>query len=345
MKSLVLIVSIVLMAIVISFATLSAQTECSALAEQAVRVVQTTCTGVGGNEACYGYASVEAEFDPASEPPPFDESGHVASISDIRHLQTLPFAPDLNEWGIALMQVQPNLPDALPGQFITFLLFGAVELDRSADSSEQPMSAFRLQTGVQGVRCQNASTDGLLIRTPHGAGRVAFTINGVHVSVGSTILFEAGVGAEMKVSVLEGMIDVSSGGAMQTVVSGWSVVVPMNDAMQPAGVPGVPTPFNADDYLLPLALLDTADTPSQTAITIPGRDTHQITLGGHSADTQQGSAPPASQENVSAPPDSGSSAPPPAVAPPPPPPAPPPPPPPPPGGDDDDDDGGDDDDD
>jgi len=32
-------------------------------------------------------------------------------------------------WGLAVMQLQPNIPDTLPGQNVTFLLFGDTEIE------------------------------------------------------------------------------------------------------------------------------------------------------------------------------------------------------------------------
>ena len=42
----------------------------------------------------------------------------------------------VGEWGVSLMQLQANLPDTLPGQNVTVLLFGDVTLQPALASNE-----------------------------------------------------------------------------------------------------------------------------------------------------------------------------------------------------------------
>jgi hypothetical protein len=239
--------------------TTSAQDECSAVATQAIMRAQEACATIGSNEACYGYSHVEAEFQPDSEVDSFDEAGQLAPIADVLTLQTLPLVPELDEWGIALLQVQPDLPDVLPGQYVLFLLFGSAQIDRTADTDpDAPMSIFRLQTTITGTRCTDTPSDGLLIQTPEGAGDIAFTINGVNVNVGSTIWFEAQPDGDMTVRTLEGSAEVEVDGIIQIAEAGTFVTVPMDEDLEPEGVPSQPEVFEIDDegWLLPLELLD-----------------------------------------------------------------------------------------
>jgi hypothetical protein len=245
----------------LSIAALSAQDECSALATEAIIRANAACSQIGSNEACYGYSAVEAAFQPLIDPTPFDEAGHLAAITDILSLQTLPLTPELNEWGIALIQVQPELPDVLPGQHVTFLLFGSAELQRSDSNDntpEEPMRVFRLETGIVQTRCREVSSDGLIIQTPRGAGDIAFTINGVNVNVGSTIWFEAKPDGEMIVRTLEGSAEVEVDGIVQIADEGTFVSVPMDEDLEPDGLPEEPEAYviEEDEWLLPLEMLD-----------------------------------------------------------------------------------------
>ncbi|MDX2136861.1 MAG: hypothetical protein SF123_02110 [Chloroflexota bacterium] len=259
----------------LSIAAVYAQDECSALATEAIIRANAACAQISSNEACYGYSAVEAEFQPLIDPIPFDEAGHLAAITDILTLQTLPLTPQLNEWGIALLHVQPNLPDVLPGQHVTFLLFGSAELQRSDsddNTPQEPMRVFRLETGIVQTRCRELSSDGLIIQTPRGAGDIAFTINGVNVNVGSTIWFEAQPEGAMIVRTLEGSAEVEVDGVVQIADEGTFVSVPMDEDLEPDGPPEEPEAFviEEDEWLLPLEMLDeeiTLDTLMDNSVT------------------------------------------------------------------------------
>lgn len=101
--------------------------DCPALVEQALNSVDEFCSGIERNEACYGNIDVDAEPQPDVSNFRFNEPG---DIEDIEHISSLSLSgmntPD--EWGVMLMSVQANLPDSLPGQNITMLLFGEVTL-------------------------------------------------------------------------------------------------------------------------------------------------------------------------------------------------------------------------
>src|SRR5690606_30892948 len=187
---------------------------CPALVQNALRQVETHCAGTGRNQICYGHSVLLAEPRPEITDVSLSTPGDVTEIYNISRLQLFPMDIDLGAWGVALMRVQANLPDALPGQNVLFLLFGDVELtpetstelvsNPSEDETQQPISAFRLRSGIGTPFCDSAPPDGLLIQTPHGVGRVELTINGVDVSLGSTVFFTAHENEYLTVSTLEG---------------------------------------------------------------------------------------------------------------------------------------------
>ena len=97
---------------------------------------------------------------------------------------------DAGVWGVAVMSLQADIPNTLPGQNVTFILFGDVMIENAASDEQTPMQAFYLRTGIGDVACEEAPESGLLIQTPDGIDEVTFNVNGVDVQVGSTVLFQ-----------------------------------------------------------------------------------------------------------------------------------------------------------
>ncbi len=105
-----------------------AQGDCPALVEQALNAVDSLCQSTGRNQACYGNVSLDAEPQPGVEAFKFEQVGDTVDVADVQSMRLSPMDVASGEWGVALMRLQANLPDTLPGQNVTVLLFGAVEL-------------------------------------------------------------------------------------------------------------------------------------------------------------------------------------------------------------------------
>lgn len=118
---------------------------CSALLEEALFAIEDNCDATGRNEACYGYNQVSASF--------IDEVGgdfftQPSDISDIAKLETIRTAGlnlESGIWGVALMNIQANIPNTLPGQNVTFMLMGDVEVENAVD----PETAFQASDGIE----------------------------------------------------------------------------------------------------------------------------------------------------------------------------------------------------
>ena len=120
------------------FSTAFAQTStpsgtCTAIMQKAMAAVESDCAPTGRNQACYGYVSLQATPRAGVQNFNFSSQGDLASVGDLASLRLSQMTA--TTWGIALMKIQANLPDALPGQNVTFLLFGDVQIDNAVDSS------------------------------------------------------------------------------------------------------------------------------------------------------------------------------------------------------------------
>ncbi|MCL4248430.1 MAG: hypothetical protein KJ065_09830 [Anaerolineae bacterium] len=236
----------------------SAQGQCEVLVREAINLVADTCVGLGRNQACHGYLRVDAE--PREGISPFSFAlGDIVDVSEVVSLRTYPLDVETEEWGIALMSLQANLPDELPGANATFLLIGDTEVDNTGGLGASPMQSIRLKTGITGTQCSEAPSNGLLIQTPHGVGRVTLNVNRVDISLGSTIFIDAVPGGLMTVSTLEGSAIVSLNGMNQTALPGYQVRIAMDDDMNPLGFVDAAGMYDAATMLnLPVTLLPRA---------------------------------------------------------------------------------------
>jgi hypothetical protein len=94
------------------------------------------CSGLGRNEACYGNALVSAVDWQGAEVASFESPGNRASILDVASLTTAPFDSQNRVWGVAVLALQANIPNTLPGQNVTFVVFGDVQLQNDVEPGE-----------------------------------------------------------------------------------------------------------------------------------------------------------------------------------------------------------------
>jgi len=196
---------------------------CPQFVNDALANLDEICAETGRNQACYGNAEVNAQPQPGVSTFQFERVGDIEAVSSIRALSMSQLDMSRAVWGVALMRLQANLPDALPGENVTFLLVGDVEIVDAIDPANNrtgiPMRSFYLRTGIGAPECSDAP-NGLLVRTPRGRGQITFSVNGVDVAMGSTVLFQAEAGAAMTVSTIEGAAAIRSGTQVVPVIAG-----------------------------------------------------------------------------------------------------------------------------
>jgi hypothetical protein len=98
-----------------------------------------------------------------------------------------------------------------------------------------PLSAFILRTGINDAPCEAAPESGLLVQTPDGVSEVTFSINGVEVQMGSTVLFKNDSEGAMSVSTLEGLALAGAGEEAQFIIPGTWASVPVGTDGRAAG--------------------------------------------------------------------------------------------------------------
>lgn len=105
--------------------------DCPSLVQQALAATDTMCGGTGKNQACYGNINLTATPTFGAENFRFNQPGDRVSVTDIKSLQLSPMTVETGEWGVALMNIEANVPAAKPST-VTLLAFGDVMLENAA---------------------------------------------------------------------------------------------------------------------------------------------------------------------------------------------------------------------
>jgi hypothetical protein len=98
---------------------------CTALAQSALSSVAQLCASAAANSVCLGYDSVTATF-AASAQPTFKAKGDKVNLADVTSLTTSVANPEAGNWGVAVLKIQADMPEASQG--ITGVLFGEATL-------------------------------------------------------------------------------------------------------------------------------------------------------------------------------------------------------------------------
>jgi hypothetical protein len=99
---------------------------CAPLIEQGFTQLQANCAGLENGAACFAFNNVNASGDGA-----FSEPGDRSDLSGIQTIQTAALDPALEQWGIAALNVQANVPTALEGQGVRLLMLGDVQVENA----------------------------------------------------------------------------------------------------------------------------------------------------------------------------------------------------------------------
>ncbi|MEL6407699.1 MAG: hypothetical protein AAFR81_25225, partial [Chloroflexota bacterium] len=254
----------------------SASESCEAIVDRALDTLDTVCDSIGRNQACYGNRLVEATLRNTNAS--FANPGDKVAIEDIQSLNLLPLDAAAGVYGFAALQLQANLPDTLPGQNVTFLLFGGTQF--SPQGTVNGLEAYYVSTGIGSTNaCNAAPNDGVLIQTPSGTDvAIQFTLNGVTFELGSTAFVRAEPEGNMQVALLEGQAVLSAEGESQTIPAGSQSTIALDAEGFADAPPSPPEPYTPSDIrALPIRTLpetftpaEPADTTTQVATAVPG---------------------------------------------------------------------------
>ncbi|MGB1286921.1 MAG: hypothetical protein ACPG7F_10340 [Aggregatilineales bacterium] len=115
-------------------AVIAQDATCPQIVTEAITMTQAVCSGIERNQVCYGNVDVAAELQSGGENLQFENTGDIVDLTDIVSLSLSGDAP-VDRWGMALLSLQADLPDTLPGQNVTVLLFGNVDLENAGQQA------------------------------------------------------------------------------------------------------------------------------------------------------------------------------------------------------------------
>jgi hypothetical protein len=245
----------------------SAET-CAQILTRAVESLQSTCNDLSRNNACYGNNQVKAEPNSGATLK-FDAIGDREPIRNIRTLVTSPLNVDTGTWGLSLLKLQANLPDTLPGQNVTFLVFG----DTSLENLSGDMQSFYFTSGLGNLSCKEAPRDGIVVRSPQHT-EVTFTANGVKITIASTIVLRAERNKSMSVELVEGHAQLTTTAGSQTLQPGEISTVTLGgtNGLTATDAPSVPATAQSNAALAPIFVTtgQVADPDAAVNVTING---------------------------------------------------------------------------
>ena len=236
---------------------------CEELIADAMAVSDQQCQLFGTNEVCYGNDSIDSDH--LGNPDEFDGVGDVLGISKLNWLRASPLDLALQHWGVAVFRLTANMddiPNVIPGQVVTFLVFGDTDIQNASGD----MSAFYFSTGLGGIKCKNVDFNGLEINTPDGSG-IVFSVNGAEVALQGDAVMSANPGGEMNISLVSGSGTVSANGKTSAILPGTYVSVPINENLESIGQPSDAQPMTGEQASV-ICLLYGLNCPGGTQIEI-----------------------------------------------------------------------------
>ncbi len=215
-------VGLILLMLGLTFSVVRAQLDaCVEIVREALTVVQEACDSVARNEVCYGNRSLEVLLQD-TDTSFFSTPGDTVALDILQAIYSRPFNEETEEWGIALIKAQANLPDTAPGQNVTFLVMGDISVETGSDGSA-PMQTFFFKTGIGNPDCDNAP-DSIVVQNP-ARTTINITVNGVEVELGSTAVFQFSSDQAMEILLVNGQADVTSNGETVVLDSGFQTSI------------------------------------------------------------------------------------------------------------------------
>ncbi|MBI5667109.1 MAG: TIR domain-containing protein [Chloroflexi bacterium] len=151
--------------------------QCSPAVRSALIAIGDVCNDTRRNQVCYGAGTINANFRRGAKAEDFDQPG---DIIDIENLNSLDLTPLRDGISAAVLRVVANVPNALPGETISFLLISYLRQDGLITTPV--LETVYFTSGVSGSVCREAPSN-LFIISPEGE-TVPLEIQGAEVQIG-----------------------------------------------------------------------------------------------------------------------------------------------------------------
>ena len=141
--------------------------QCTQLVKAALETTDQVCDATGRNYACYGHDNLSAEANPGFGPFHFNQAGDTVNVAYLNSLRLSPMNIEAGTWGVALLELQADIPDDKP-QNVSLLLFGDVQV-RNLVQEPILMDAVVDALGNANVRKDPDNTSFVMGTLPPGA--------------------------------------------------------------------------------------------------------------------------------------------------------------------------------
>ncbi len=110
---------------------------CPALVNTALNQLGTNCANLERNQSCYGYPDIQhTAFEPGVPVDFYSQPGDRSELTITEAIQTGPLNTPTSEWGVNVMNVEANIPNALPGKGVVYIQTGGVEVENGVEPGE-----------------------------------------------------------------------------------------------------------------------------------------------------------------------------------------------------------------
>lgn len=176
MRGRLIFFNFIILVLVLAFMPRQAFTQadnaCPPLVLQALQDLGESCADLTRNTACYGYNRVSALFNQDVADTFFSKPADRSDLAMLQSLDTAPLDTALNQWGVAVLSVQANIPDTLPGQSARFILLGDVSVQNDVPADENtntPVEPVKVTTSAgANIRSQPTMRANILGSVPAG---------------------------------------------------------------------------------------------------------------------------------------------------------------------------------
>ena len=168
---------------------LAQQLKCEEVVKRALQQIKDKCANIPRNTICYANGSASLETVSAATKTAFQIPGDMAALTSMKRISLSPYDEKLGMWGLVMLRVQANFPDSQPGQFVTMMLMGDVQLDQAARTSNNGkpgVQGFIFKSGTATLACKQLPPSGILLESPKGKQHARLTVNGAELEIGST---------------------------------------------------------------------------------------------------------------------------------------------------------------
>lgn len=144
---------------------------CQELVTIVVASLDSACGALERNSACYGNNRVDATFWEAREDLLFSAPADRVPLVDLATIATAPLDVATEQWGVAALHAQANVPDALPGQAVTFMLMGDASLENRVlpeEAAAQQVTVLAATNSTANLRTRPSTRANIPLSVPVG---------------------------------------------------------------------------------------------------------------------------------------------------------------------------------